>query len=147
MDPSTYGEADRTVAALRITVANGERAGVTVATVCNYGCHPTSLGHPSSLISPDWYVELFNKFVYCVVVRMRTKVSLSTQSWLRARHFLVSALLLFTNHMSLNCARVVLYSLVGARSLPFAELWLCTQVCSRCSTDQHTAGLGQPVMR
>eukprot|EP00035_Acanthoeca_spectabilis_P015679 m.314683 g.314683 ORF g.314683 m.314683 type:complete len:312 (-) comp16412_c0_seq3:1728-2663(-) len=54
MDPTTYGKADTTVAALRVVPISGEDAGTTLATVCNYGCHPTSLGHPSSLISPDW---------------------------------------------------------------------------------------------
>lgn len=53
-DPSTYGKADKTVVALRVVTASGARAGSTTATVCNYGCHPTSLGHTSSLISPDW---------------------------------------------------------------------------------------------
>ena len=53
LDPSTYGQADRALVALRV-VAQSAEPGVTLATVCNYGCHPTSLGHPSSLISPDW---------------------------------------------------------------------------------------------
>lgn len=40
-DPTTYNEADDAVVALKITT---EKSGVTMATVCNYGCHPTSLG-------------------------------------------------------------------------------------------------------
>lgn len=53
-NPQTHGEADKTVVALRVTAAGGDRDGATVATLCNYGCHPTSLGHPSTLISPDY---------------------------------------------------------------------------------------------
>jgi hypothetical protein len=53
-DPTTYGQADKTVVALRIVAQGGQHPGGTMATVCNYGCHATSLGHPSSLISPDW---------------------------------------------------------------------------------------------
>ena len=40
-DPSAANEADDAVVALKITKVDGM---TTMATVCNYGCHPTSLG-------------------------------------------------------------------------------------------------------
>lgn len=49
-NPWTHGEADDTLIATRIQTDDGKCLG----TICNYGCHPTSMGHPTSLISPDW---------------------------------------------------------------------------------------------
>ena len=43
-------EPDDTLVVGRVT----DRAGKTVATLVNYGCHPTSVGWGSSLISPDY---------------------------------------------------------------------------------------------
>ena len=49
-NPWTYGEADDTLIATRLL----DDSGAVLGTICNYGCHPTTMGHPTSLLSPDW---------------------------------------------------------------------------------------------
>ena len=47
---NSEGEADDTLMVARISNSDGR----TVATLYNYGCHPTTLGPPNKLLSPDY---------------------------------------------------------------------------------------------
>lgn len=44
------GECDNTLLAIRVT----DRSDHTIATIVNYGCHPTTLAYENTLISPDY---------------------------------------------------------------------------------------------
>lgn len=49
-NPDYRGSVDDTLVALRLMRDSGD----VVATLCNYGCHPQTLGPANSLVSADW---------------------------------------------------------------------------------------------
>jgi hypothetical protein len=63
-NPWTYGEADETLVATRLL----DDDGAVLGTICNYGCHPTSMVSPC-LADADLHREHQN----CVVVSRKCK--------------------------------------------------------------------------
>ena len=53
-NPDFTGPVDETLLAVRVTRDDVRGDGIVVATLCNYGCHPQSLGPENSLVSADW---------------------------------------------------------------------------------------------